>query len=155
MDIKELIPRDRVLILDKPGDDKMELLHSLLHHCIDDTDVVKYQEKIWQTLVDREKSMSTGIGMGVAMPHCQSEYVHDVMAMLALLKDGIDFQAIDDEPVRIVILLLLPKNKFEKHIKTLASIARLFNNSEFRNKILAASNEDEASEILFSESLQE
>jgi mannitol/fructose-specific phosphotransferase system IIA component (Ntr-type) len=68
--------------------------------------------------------------------------------MLAILREGMDFQAIDDVPVRIIVLLLLPKNKFEKHIKTLASVARLFNNEQFRLRILQAKDNEEILSIL-------
>ena len=54
------------------------------------------------------------------------------------LPSPLEFQAVDDEPVQIVVLLLMPRNRFDRHIKTLASIARMFNDESFRKKILAA-----------------
>ncbi len=146
-----MIPRERILIIDEKREDKLDLLFTLLGECIGDTYLEKHKDQIWRNLMERELSMSTGIGMGVAVPHCSSEHVRDVMAYMALVRSGIDFQAIDDEPVKIIILLLMPKNKFEKHIKTLASVARIFNNTEFRNKILSAKDAAHASAIIIDE----
>ena len=99
-------------------------------------------------LLEREASMSTGIGQGVAIPHCSSEYVSEVHGALALLPRGIEFQSVDEEPVRVAVLLLLPKNKFEKHIKTLAAVARLFNNQDFRETILGSTSPERAAELI-------
>ena len=149
MELHEIISSERILRLDNFQGDKSELLKLIFEKC---DKISSFKEKrrdeIWETLIERENSMSTGIGLGVAIPHCSTEYVDDVIAMLAVMKDGIDFQAIDDVPVQIIVLLLLPKNKFEKHIKTLASVARLFNNEEFRSRILNAENSEEIYAIL-------
>ena len=150
MDFQELIPEEKILLIEEPEEDKFQLMKQVLDQCAS-TDGLKHTDKIWDTLLERENSMSTGIGLGVAIPHCSTEHVTDVHAMLTLLKKGIDFQAVDDVPVRIIVLLLMPKNKFEKHIKTLASIARLFNNESFREKILMADSPAEALNLLQNE----
>ena len=92
--------------------------------------------------------MSTGIGLGVAIPHCSSEWVDDVVVSLAVLTRPLEFQAVDDEPVQIVVLLLMPRNRFDRHIKTLASIARMFNDEGFRQKILNAESEEAIYELI-------
>lgn len=91
---------------------------------------------IRKALVEREKSMSTGIGKGVAIPHCTSARVDDVVIVLALCENGVDFDSIDYLPVRIAVLLLVPKNRLTQHIKTLANIARIMNNDHIRDEIL-------------------
>jgi len=151
MEITEIIPQKNILMMEAAREDKQELLREVLESTVKDTDLEKCKEDLWRTLLERERSMSTGIGLGVAIPHCSSEFVHDVKGFLVLLKKGIDFQAVDDEPVRIIVLLLLPKNKFEKHIKTLASIARLFNDETFRKKILKARTSEEVFELIQNE----
>lgn len=89
-----------------------------------------------KALIEREKSMSTGIGNGVAIPHCTTAKVQDIVFVLAIVPQGIDFDSIDNQPVKIVILLLVPKNKLTQHIKTLANIAKLMSNENLRNKLL-------------------
>lgn len=148
MELQDLITVENIRIVRDPASDKMEFLHDLLDYCLKTSEQSKNKDQIWKTLIEREMSMSTGIGLGVAVPHCSSDHVRDVTISIAVIPDGIDFQAVDNEPVRIVVLLLLPKNKFEKHIKTLASIARMFNDRKFRDRILAAKSEKEVESIL-------
>ena len=82
--------------------------------------------------------MSTGIGSGVAIPHCSVSLVDELKVVIGLSKEGIAFEAIDKMPVHIFILLIVPKNKFQEHIKTLALIAKTLNLKEERNKLIFA-----------------
>lgn len=148
MELHEFISRDRILTFDEENADKAHVLKSIYDHCASLSDLHNHQPDVWETLIQREKSMSTGIGLGIAIPHCSTEYVDEVTGVLALLKHGIDFDAIDDIPVQIIVLLLLPKNKFEKHIKTLASVAKLFNNEAIRKQIIEAADGEEIFEII-------
>ncbi len=151
MDVQDIIPEDRLLILDQVFDDKMQLIESLFDRCIENTPLTEHRHSIWSTLKERELSMSTGIGVGVAIPHCSSEYVPDVVGIAGILKHGVDFQAVDEIPVQIVVLLLMPKKKFEKHIKVLAAIAKLFNNEQVRVDILKATTPAEAFQVIDAE----
>lgn len=138
MELKEVISLDRTLYLDKEYRSKRELLSDLLDHLLSKDGLLEHKPEILQTLVDREESMSTGIGQGIAIPHCSTEHEKDLSALLTVLKHPLDYQSVDEDPVRIVILLLLPKDRFEKHIKTLAAIARQFNDPAFRKEIASA-----------------
>ena len=135
MELKEIITPERTLYLDKVYSSKKELLGEMLDHLLKKDGLLDHKAEILQTLVDREESMSTGIGQGIAIPHCSTDYEKDLSALLAVLKNPLDYQSVDEDPVRIVILMLLPKDRFEKHIKTLAAIARQFNQPEFRREI--------------------
>jgi len=97
---------------------------------------------ILKGLIEREKSMSTGIGNGVAIPHCTTTLVDKMIVVMAVCQNGIDFSAIDNEPVKIAILLLVPKNKLTQHIKTLANIAKIMSNADFRSKLLTLKSPD-------------
>jgi len=154
MDLQDVLPENRLTVIEQPFTDKIALIEYLFDRCIEGTVMMEHRESIWQTLLERERSMSTGIGLGVAIPHCSSEYVPDVHCFGAVLREGVDFQAVDEIPVRIVILLLMPKKKFEKHIKILAAIARLFNEERVRNQVLDASSAGEAYSIIVRESQQ-
>ena len=152
MDVREILPEDRLLLIDEAYEDKIQLMELLFDRCIENTPLAEHRASIWNTLLERERSMSTGIGVGVAIPHCSSEYVPDVLGLAAILKHGVDFQSVDEIPVRIVVLLLMPKKKFEKHIKVLAAIARLFNDESVRERVLAAGTPAEVFEVIVSES---
>lgn len=149
MDLLDIIPEEKILLVDPEEKHKLEVLHELLDRCLEGQDQSdKGKASIWSALRDREINMSTGIGQGVAIPHCSSEHINDVKGMMAILSKGVDFESVDDEPVRIVILLLLPRNRFEKHIKTLAQVARLFNDPEFRTRILESESPAQVASII-------
>ena len=108
----------------------------------DDRDIIR------DALVEREKSMSTGIGNGVAIPHCTTTRIQNMTILMALSQKGIDFDAIDSNPVRIVICLLVPKSKLSQHIKTLASIAKMMGDRQIREKILSLKSADSIMKII-------
>lgn len=99
-------------------------------------------ETLKKSLLEREKAMSTGIGNGVAIPHCTTTRINDIVIIMALNQKGIDFDAIDNQPVRIVILLLVPKNKLTQHIKNLANIAKMMSDETLREKLMQSKTGD-------------
>jgi fructose-specific phosphotransferase system IIA component len=99
-------------------------------------------EAIKNALIEREKSMSTGIGNGVAIPHCSTTKVSEITTVMALSPKGINFEAIDNEPVKIIILLIVPKDKLTQHIKTLANIAKMMSDVKLREEILSLKTAD-------------
>lgn len=148
MELKEIISENRTLYLERAYGSKQELLADLLDHLLVQDGLSAHKAEILQTLVDREESMSTGIGQGIAIPHCSTPFEKDLSALLAVLKHPIDYQSVDEDPVRILILLLLPKDRFEKHIKTLAAIARQFNDPVFRKEIASAESAEAIYELV-------
>jgi PTS system fructose-specific IIA component len=100
-------------------------------------------DDIAKALIDREKSMSTGIGKGVAIPHCTVANVDDIIVLMATNEKGINFDAIDSLPVKIVVMLLVPKTKLTQHIKTLANIAKIMSDEVFKEKLLSFAKADE------------
>ncbi len=94
-------------------------------------------EDIFSGLINRERLGSTGIGEGVAIPHCRMAGVDRAVGMLMTLASPIDFDAIDNRPVDLVCLLLVPEQGAEEHLQTLAGLAELFNHSETREALRA------------------
>ena len=110
-------------------------------------------ETVKNSLIEREKSMSTGIGNGVAIPHCSTSKVHNIITVMALTSRGLNFESIDNEPVKIIILLIVPKDKLTQHIKTLANIAKMMSDSSLREKLLELKTSDSVLKILKNYSL--
>jgi mannitol/fructose-specific phosphotransferase system IIA component (Ntr-type) len=124
------------IIIKAESSNRWDLIEEMLDLAIINNDVKnEYRDVLKNALFDREKSMSTGIGRGVAIPHCTADVVEDIVVVLAFCANGIDFESIDSLPVQIAIFLLVPKNKLKQHIKTLANIAKLMNNDELREKL--------------------
>ncbi len=108
----------------------------------------KDEEAMRKALIEREKSMSTGIGKGVAIPHCASDRISEIIIALAICKSGIDFDSIDGLPVHIVILLIVPQKKISQHIKTLANIAKIMNDESLREKLVKTKSADIVIELI-------
>ncbi|MGE0709718.1 MAG: PTS sugar transporter subunit IIA [Planctomycetota bacterium] len=96
----------------------------------------------------REARQTTGLGSGIAIPHGVCEAAPDVIAALGLHRDGIDWDSLDEKPVRLVILLLVPPNRLQAHIRTLAGIARLLNDANLRQQIVDAPDAEAVMDIL-------
>jgi mannitol/fructose-specific phosphotransferase system IIA component (Ntr-type) len=83
----------------------------------------------------RESSMSTGIGFGIGIPHASTDLIQEVVGALGRSTTGIDFDALDNQPVNLVMLFLVPQGQFQKHLHTLANIAKLLHIKEFRQEL--------------------
>ncbi|MEM7147139.1 MAG: PTS sugar transporter subunit IIA [Verrucomicrobiota bacterium] len=101
------------------------------------------KDAILQLLKEREEKISTGIGYGVAIPPAFSEDIENVIAGFARSKEGVEFGAIDNIPVNFIILFLVPKDQYQLHLKTLAAIAKMFNNADIRQELADAQSADD------------
>jgi mannitol/fructose-specific phosphotransferase system IIA component (Ntr-type) len=88
----------------------------------------------------RESSMSTGIGFGIGIPHASTDLIQEVVGSMGRSKKGIDFDALDNQPVNLVMLFLVPQGQFQKHLHTLANIAKLLHIKEFRQELEQATD---------------
>lgn len=93
-------------------------------------------ESIRDSVFERERIMSTGVGKGLAIPHCKTKAVDQNFAAFARLETPLDFNSIDGEPVQIIFLLVGPDSNHSQHIKLLSRISRLMNSASFHQKIL-------------------
>lgn len=91
----------------------------------------------------REEQVSTGIGLGVAIPHAFSDHLDRVIAVFGKSKAGIDFESLDDLPVHFIILFIVPRKDYHLHLRTLAAIAKMFTNIEVRRQLGAAETREE------------
>jgi len=98
----------------------------------------EHREQIAAVVKKRESSMSTGIGFGIGIPHASTDLIYEVVGALGRSKKGVNFDALDNQPVNLVMLFLVPQGQFQKHLHTLASIAKLLHNKEFRQALEAA-----------------
>ncbi|PIE23991.1 MAG: PTS IIA-like nitrogen-regulatory protein PtsN [Neptuniibacter caesariensis] len=100
---------------------------------------------VFNGLRGREKLGSTGIGNGVAIPHCRLADCESAKGYLIKLNAPVDFDAIDNQPVDLLFVLVVPEDACTEHLETLASVAELFSQSAVRNALRQA----ESSTILF------
>lgn len=97
-------------------------------------------QKLVETLLEREKLGSTGIGEGVAIPHGKVGALASLTASFGRSVQGIDFRAIDGRPTHLFFTLFAPENSAGAHLKALARISRIFKNPAFRESIMRAAD---------------
>lgn len=104
-------------------------------------------ESVRKCVFDRENLVSTGVGKGFAIPHGKTDMIKDIVASFAILKNPIDFDSIDLEPVKFIFLIVGKESLLNAHIKLLSKISRLMNKDEFRDKLAEASGPSEVLQL--------
>jgi fructose-specific phosphotransferase system IIA component len=97
-------------------------------------------EPVLESIKQREQTMSTGIGFGIAIPHASSDKVEEVVAAFGRSTTGVEFDSLDGQPVFFIVLFVVPKDQFQTHLRTLAAIAKFLNDKTVRDELGKASN---------------
>jgi len=126
---------------------KEEVIRELIsvlkvHHQVED------EEAIFQAVLEREKIMTTGVGNGVAIPHSKHSSCKFFAIALGVHPGGVDFQAIDKQPARIIFLLIGPEENPGTHIRLLSRISRIISREKVREQILNSHSAEEIYNIL-------
>ncbi len=98
------------------------------------------RDVVLAALRQREETMSTGIGLGIAIPHASSDRVDQVVAAFGRSSAGIEFDSLDNAPVKFIVLFVVPKDQFQTHLRTLAAIAKFLNDRAVRDRLGTASS---------------
>jgi mannitol/fructose-specific phosphotransferase system IIA component (Ntr-type) len=109
------------------------------------------KEKVREAIFERESIMSTGVGNGFAIPHGKTDAVSDIVAAFAVTAEPIDYQSLDEKPVRLVFLLVGKDSMVGPHIKLLSRISRLMNKEEFRKRLIGLKTSREILDAFTSE----
>jgi mannitol/fructose-specific phosphotransferase system IIA component (Ntr-type) len=104
---------------------------------------VNDREVVLAALRAREETMSTGIGFSIAIPHASSDRVGEVVAAFGRSHEGIEFDSLDNLPVKFIVLFIVPKDQFQTHLRTLAAIAKFLNDRTVRERLGSATNTQE------------
>ncbi len=139
MQIESLISTSRTLCGVEGGSKKraLELLANAIAQDIPAIDA----DELFRRLIGRERLGSTGIGHGVAIPHCRVENCTGTVGALITLAEPIDFDAIDSQPVDILFAMLVPEDAHDEHLQTLATLAGALNNPEYRQRLRKAESD--------------
>ncbi len=108
-------------------------------------------DAVFQAVLDREKIMTTGVGRGVAIPHCKKAECSKFAIALGIRPEGVDFKSIDNQPAKVIFLLIGPDNNPGMHIRLLSRISRLISKDSLRDALLTSSSADKAYLILKNE----
>ena len=105
-------------------------------------------DKYLQAVIDRESEFSTGIGMGIAIPHGKSSGVKEPALVFGRSKEGIDYQSMDDELAHIFFLIAVPEESSNEHLKILGQISRKLMHKELRDSLMKAKSPEEIITLL-------
>jgi PTS system nitrogen regulatory IIA component len=106
------------------------------------------ERKIFETLTERERLGSTGVGQGIAIPHGRVAEIKKIVGVFARLETPIDYDAVDKQPVDLVFMLLAPEDAGADHLKALARVSRLLRNQQAVEKLRAATKAEALYAIL-------
>jgi mannitol/fructose-specific phosphotransferase system IIA component (Ntr-type) len=147
MKLASILTKEKIL-LGMDADERWPAIQELIDH-LDVRNLLggENREDILKSLLIREEQTSTGIGSGVAIPHAFSEKLNEVIAIFGRSEKGIHFDAIDNAPVRFILLFIVPQKNYHLHLHALSAIAKMFNNCEIRQNLSEAQDTAEILEI--------
>lgn len=151
MNINEMLS-EHSLLVDFNASSKKHVLDALCKLAEKETNV-NYRT-ILDNLIKREKLGSTAVGNGIAIPHATEMSLEKPKGFLAILSNGLDFNANDDQAVDIIFLLLAPSNSGSEHLQALASVSRLLRNKELLIKLRGCKTTQSALAVI-SQSIQD
>ncbi len=105
------------------------------------------QDETMSSLYEREDLLSTGIGEGIAIPHARVNSCREIFVSFGLLKNGLDFNALDGKPVRIVLLILFPKDKVNLQLRFLARVSRVLQHRTLRDELYQSKTPEEVIKV--------
>jgi len=144
------ILREDIIKINLDATDKWEAIQELVDLLISAHELrLIDRHDVIESVQARERSLSTGLEHGIAVPHAVADCVEDVVAALGISQNGIPFESHDGQPARLVILLLIPQGAFQRHVRTLAGIARLGTNAELREDLINAKTPADVMDVLF------
>jgi mannitol/fructose-specific phosphotransferase system IIA component (Ntr-type) len=139
MNLADIITAPDQILADMQASNRWEAIDELIGNLVATGKIrPEHRESIAAVVKKRESSMSTGIGFGIGIPHASTDLIYEVAGSFGRSKKGVNFEALDNEPVNLVMLFLVPQGQFQKHLHTLASIAKSLHRKEFRQALESA-----------------
>ena len=127
--------------------DKQSVISELVD-LLNDNGLLLDRDVVLESVLMREQTRSTGIGSGIAIPHGKCKAVKELVMAIGVAGEPIDFESVDEQPVKIIILLVSPANQTGPHIQALAQISRLMLDEQFKQGLEEAASADEVYELM-------
>ena len=148
MELADFLTKEQV-VTDLKASDRWEAIEELIDLLVANGQVDSvHREAVVSVVKKRETSMSTGIGFGIGIPHASTDLIDNVTGAFGRSRSGVDFDALDNQPVNLVMLFLVPQGQFQKHLHTLAKIAKVLHKKEFRKALEDAGDAAEMYQII-------
>lgn len=138
-DIDELIPASHISLSEPPAEKEacIEYLLDLLA----EGDRVEDREKALEALLERESETTTGVGMGIGIPHAKTDAVSRPSLAFVRSEEGVDFGSMDGEPATLIFMILVPETGGEDHLNILSSLSRALMHDDVRDRLHEAADE--------------
>ena len=140
----------KVIKIELKSTNKEEVLEELTD-LLEKTGKLTDRENFLQVIREREELGSTGIGYNIAIPHARSSSIKSLTGVLGISKKGIDFNALDKEPVYLFFLLAAPQNASGDYLKALAIISRFLRRKKVRDALMKAEKPEDIEKLIKSE----
>lgn len=151
MELRSLLNEDLILA-GLTSNEKFDVITELVDFLINKGTLQSvYREQALQALREREESMSTGMGEGVALPHATVDFLSEVVCALGIHHSGVDFDSSDNLPAHVIILMLVPIDRFREHVAALAGISRLMHTGRLKGRLRKSQSPREAMNIILEE----
>lgn len=148
LDILDFVDEELIIAGAQPAD-KQELCRMMVRSLIENGRITADREEpLLEKLMERESLSSTGIGGSVAIPHASGEAIEKMMVVVAQVPGGVDFDSIDDEPVRIAFMIIGSQRSPRTHLQLLATIVRICKDGKMIEKMISAGDRHELFELL-------
>jgi len=132
----------KIPVISKERNSVIQELMEVITNKITDGDIA------YKAVLEREKVMTTGVGNGIAIPHCKSSSCPEFVIALGISTNGINFNSVDNKNVNLIFLLLGPEDSPNIHIKLLSRISRIMSNKEIRTRLINSKSGNEAFQLI-------
>jgi len=149
MALENIITGPERVIVDMKATDQWSAIDELIDHLVDAGQLdADNRNSVAGAVREREETMSTGVGNGIGIPHAATPHVSDVIGVIGISEEGLEFDAMDGEPVHLVMLFVVPEDHFQEHLDTLAQIARTLTQPDCREALLDSAEPEEVVQVL-------
>lgn len=142
MNLKKILTLDTVQI-GLAGTTKIEIIEELIDIMVSSSSGNPNRDILLKAVLDRELQMSTGMKNGIAIPHGKTDIVKDLLAVIGVSAEPVDFECMDRKPARIFVLTISPTLNTGPHLQFLAEVSGLLTRDDVRKKILEAKSRQE------------
>ncbi len=136
--LSRLLTLDRIQWLDQGT--KNECLHTMVD-CLARSTALERPEEVYEAILEREKLLSTGFGLGLAIPHAKLKSINDFVVGLGIHKKGVGFDSLDEKPVHVLVMILGPDSLQESYLKVLSRVTAFLKDNRERLLTLSTSQQ--------------
>lgn len=146
MKIKDLLKKD-LMIMDLKATGKLEAIDEMVRR-MKEKNIISDEETFKDSILKREEKGTTGLGDGIAMPHAKTSAVKTPAVLFAKSKNGVDYAALDGEPVYIFFMIAAAEGAHDSHIETLAKLSKMLVNDEFVRELMICETAEKVHELV-------